>query len=157
MGRSKKKVKTANTDKLKSREVAISQDPDKYYSQQPTWNFNTIDEECWNFGSDEARDTFWDKILPRFQQFEKCTWNEILLKNKTQNHSIKYQDLNPCAQQRLSELRFPTDSIISLRIQGGIRVYGYIPDGRGVYNILWIDLKHGDNQDCVCRSNLKHT
>lgn len=45
--------------------------------------------------------------------------------------------------------------IISLRITENHRLYGYM-SGR-VFNILWYDDDHGDNNNCVCRSHLKHT
>lgn len=42
-----------------------------------------------------------------------------------------------------------------VRITGKHRLYGFM---RGaVFNVLWYDLDHGDNDTCVCRSRKKHT
>lgn len=63
--------------------------------------------------------------------------------------------MNKVAQDRLFEKRIEAESLISLRLTGTHRLYGYMT-GR-VFNILWYDDDHGDNAECVCRSRLKHT
>ena len=74
---------------------------------------------------------------------------------KKQKHSIKVKDLNKTAQDRLAARYIEAESIISLRITGNHRLYGYIT-GK-VFHVLWYDDDHGDNHTCVCRSSLKHT
>jgi hypothetical protein len=86
---------------------------------------------------------------------ESQTWNEILVKDKKQNHAIDVDDLNKAAQDRLAELYIEAESLISLRVTGNHRLYGYMMGN--VFNILWYDDEHGDNKTCVCRSYLKHT
>jgi hypothetical protein len=86
---------------------------------------------------------------------ETQTWNEILVRDKKQNHSINAQDLNKVAQNRMADKYIEAESLISLRVTGNHRLYGYMI-GR-VFNILWYDDDHGDNSTCVCRSYLKHT
>lgn len=93
--------------------------------------------------------------MPYFQSLEKQTWNEILLVNKKNNHSLNLDDLNKVAQDRLVELKIEAESLISLRLSGKHRIYGF-RNGR-VFNILWYDDDHGDNDTCVCRSRKKHT
>ena len=92
-------------------------------------------------------------------QIRKCghfqTWSEILVKDKKQNHSIIVNDLNKSAQDRLASKYIEAESLISLRLTGNHRLYGYMT-GR-VLNVLWYDDNHGDNNACVCRSYLKHT
>lgn len=83
------------------------------------------------------------------------TWSEILVKDKKQNHSINVESLNKAAQERLAEKYIEAESLISLRLTGNHRLYGYMT-GR-VFHILWYDDRHGDNRDCVCRFYLKHT
>lgn len=56
---------------------------------------------------------------------------------------------------RLAEKYIELDSIISLRLTGKHRLYGYIQ--KSTFYVLWYDDNHGDNNECVCRSNLKHT
>ena len=72
-----------------------------------------------------------------------------------QNHSLNLKDLNKVAQDRLISMYIEAESLISLRITGTHRLYGYMV-GR-VFTILWYDDNHGDNEKCVCRSHLKHT
>ena len=86
---------------------------------------------------------------------ETQTWGEILLQNKKQNHSLNLDELNKAAQNRLASKYIEAESLISLRVTGNHRLYGYIT-GR-VFNVLWYDDDHGDNSTCVCRSYLKHT
>ena len=81
--------------------------------------------------------------------------NDILVAAKKQNHSIEPASLNKSARDRLVQLRLELGSIISLRISGNHRLYGYMV-GR-VFCILWYDDDHGDNSTCVCRSKRKHT
>ena len=100
-------------------------------------------------------DLIWSEILPRLQALESQTWSEILVRDKKQNHSINVADLNKDAQARLADRYIEAESLISLRITGNHRIYGYIT-GR-VFNIIWYDDDHGDNNTCVCRSYLKHT
>lgn len=86
---------------------------------------------------------------------ESQTWNEILVRDKKQNHAINVEALNRTAQVRLADRFIEAESLISLRVTGSHRLYGYM-SGR-VFNILWYDDDHGDNKTCVCRSYLKHT
>lgn len=58
------------------------------------------------------------------------------------------------AQDRLASKYIEAEALISLRLTGNHRLYGYMT-GR-VFNVLWYDDNHGDNNDCVCRSYLKH-
>ena len=98
---------------------------------------------------------FSTKIFPRLQAFETQTWNEILIHNKKQNHPLDLTKLNKAAQIRLASRHIEVESLISLRINSTHRLYGYMT-GR-VFNILWYDDDHGNNNTCVCRSHLKHT
>ena len=111
------------------RKAATERDPDQFYRQHPAWNFSSCDKELWSLNAAEARLLFWDEILPRFQGLESQTWSDILVKARKYNHS--------------------------LRVTATHRVYGIMQDS--VFNILWIDLDHGDNETCVCRSHKKHT
>lgn len=139
----------------KSRYVAQTENPDSYYREHPAWGFNTCDTEMWGFTADNIGDAFWTEILPFLKNTETRTWSDILINAKKQNHSIDVSKLNAGAQKRLTELYVEHDSIISLRLSATHRIYGYTV-GR-VFNILWYDSNHGDNDTCVCRSEKKHT
>ena len=137
------------------RKAIAKKNPDQFYKQHPAWNFSSCDKEFWSLDAVEARLLFWDEILPRFQGLESQTWNEILVKAQKYNHSIYVTSLNKAATDRLAALKIEAESIISLRVTATHRVYGIMQDA--VFNILWIDLDHGDNETCVCRSHKKHT
>ena len=96
-----------------------------------------------------------DWNFPVSKRTGKKKWHTILVEEKKKNHSIKINDLNKIAQDRLAEKHIEAESIISLRITATHRLYGYIV-GK-VFNILWYDNNHGDNENCVCRSNKRHT
>ena len=135
--------------------AAIANSPEQYYGENPSWRFSTIDIKMWSSVNDSVQKIFWNEILPKLQGWESQNWKEILLDAKKHNHSIKVEDLNPIAISRLEELMIEQNSILSLRLSGTHRIYGYIV--KNVFCILWVDLDHGDNKRCVCRSRKKHT
>lgn len=130
-------------------------DPEHFYPENPAWSFANIDSEMWTFSQNHIGRKFWTEILPYLQALETQTWKDILLIGKKQNHSLNPNDLNRVAQERLADMRIEAESLISLRLSGKQRIYGFMT-GR-VFNLLWYDDDHGDNLSCVCRSHLKHT
>lgn len=139
----------------KGRSIAQGGDPEQYYSQNPAWSFANADTDMWAFSKKHIGDLIWSEILPLFKALESQTWNEILVRDKKKNHSLDLNDLNKIAQDRLADRYIEAESLISLRVTGNHRLYGYM-SGR-VFNVLWYNDDHGDNSRCVCRSHLKHT
>lgn len=131
------------------------ENPSQYYSQNPAWTFANSDQDMWAFSKEHVGEVIWTEIIPRLRALETQTWSEILVRDKKQNHSLDLNDLNRVAQDRLITRYIEAESLISLRVTGTHRLYGYMT-GR-VFNILWYDDEHGDNSKCVCRSHLKHT
>lgn len=131
------------------------ENPSQYYSQNPAWTFANSDQDMWAFSKEHVGEVIWTEILPRLRALETQTWSEILVRDKKQNHSLDLNDLNRVDQDRLITRYIEAESLISLRVTGTHRLYGYMT-GR-VFNILWYDDEHGDNSKCVCRSHLKHT
>ena len=142
-------------DKAKGKIIAQGGDPEQYYSQNPAWTFANADQEMWAFSQEHIGELIWSEILPRLKALETQTWGEILVRDKKQNHSLNLDDLNKVAQDILAARYIEAESLIFLRVTGNHRLYGYM-SGR-VFNILWYDDDHGDNNKCVCRSRLKHT
>ncbi len=153
MAASNKRIK--NNKAPQGNKILTGGSPDKYYNSHPSWRFSTCDREAWSLFSTKPKDIFWDEILPRLKNLETQTWSDILVNAKKQNHLINIPSLSKTAVDRLNELMLELDSIISLRLTGTHRIYGFM-DG-STFNILWVDLNHGDNKDCVCRSHKKHT
>ena len=131
------------------------ENPSQYYSQNPAWTFANSDQDMWAFSKEHVGEVIWTEIIPRLRALETQTWSEILVRDKQQNHSLDLNDLNRVDQDRLITRYIEAESLISLRVTGTHRLYGYMT-GR-VFNILWYDDEHGDNSKCVCRSHLKHT
>lgn len=131
------------------------ENPSQYYSQNPAWTFANSDQDMWAFSKEHVGEVIWTEIIPRLRALETQTWSEILVRDKKQNHSLDLNDLNRVVQDRLITRYIEAESLISLRVTGTHRLYGYMT-GR-VFNILWYDDEHGDNSKCVCRSHLKHT
>lgn len=132
--------------------------PESVLGAHPAWNLAACDMDAggsWSFCKERLLDDFWDVILPKLQQFESMTWGDIFVVAKKQNHSNELESLNKCARDRLEELRIEAEAIKSLRIGGKLRIYGFMVGP--VYNILWYDNDHGDNDTCVCRAHKKHT
>lgn len=139
----------------KGERVVQRENPEEYYSQNPSWRFSTCDKERWSIFQKEVVDVFWEEIWPRLQDLETQTWGEILIISNKQNHAINVKSLNKGAAERLEELYIEAESIISLRVTGKHRIYGYMSGSS--LNVLWVDFDHGDNTTCVCRSYKKHT
>lgn len=155
MAVSKKKKRVKRKENPNEKFIAQGGDPEQYYSENPAWTFANADQNMWAFSQDHIEELIWTEILPRLKNLETQTWSEILIKNKKQNHSLNLDDLNKKAQERLAAKYIEAESLISLRVTGNHRLYGYMT-GR-VFNVLWYDDTHGDNSTCVCRSYLKHT
>ena len=155
MAGSKKDKKIKQKEIPKGRSIAQGGDPEQYYSENPAWTFANADQEMWAFSQEHIGEQIWTEILPRLKALETQTWSEILLRDKKQNHSLDMNDLNKVAQDRLASKYIEAESLISLRVKGNRSLYGYMI-GR-LFNVLWYDDDHGDNDRCVCRSHLKHT
>ncbi len=155
MAGSKRKKEVKQREVPDGKRIAQGGDPERYYSENPVWAFANSDQEMWAFSQEHMGELFWKEIFPRLKALETQTWSEILVRDKKQNHSLDLDELNKAAQDRLASKYIEAESLISLRITGNHRLYGYMT-GR-VFNVLWYDDDHGDNSTCVCRSRLKHT
>lgn len=155
-GRNIKKVKQDYIIDGTKKQVNQKENPDSYNTYNVIFQFKRIDKGgSWAFNKEKCGMDFWDKVLPKINDIEKMTWNEVLVVNKKKNHSIEIDQLNKCAQDRLKVLKIYDDEICSLRIEGKIRLYGLRDKEK--FNILWYDDNHGDNDSCVCRSRKKYT
>ena len=143
-----KKAKSKFTPK--SKEI-VSANPDAFYSENPSWCFNSCDKEYWQL----EKHAFWSELLPKFKGLETQHWQEILVTAKKENHQIDVSLLNKKARDRLNDLCIEAEAIMSIRLQGTHRLYGYMQ--KSVFCVLWYDTNHGDNDECVCRSRKKHT
>jgi len=151
----KKQKKVIQSQSPKGKIILDGGNPNQYYSSHPSWNFSSCDKKKWSIWATETKDIFWSEIFPHLQSWEGMTWSEILVAAKKQNHTLDSKNLSKSATDRLSELYVEADSLISLRMTGTHRLYGFMSGS--AFNILWVDLDHGDNENCVCRSYKKNT
>lgn len=117
-----KKIKSKKSNYEKS--IINNNDPNKYYSDNPSWAFSSIDTKMWTISKENIGDIIWDEIFPKLKNLETQTWEEILIKGKKLNHSINIESLNKKAVDRLAEKYIELDSIISLRLTGNIDYMG---------------------------------
>lgn len=156
MGRYNKKKEPISKFSSNRKEVRARENPNSIYGKNPSWSFSACDKEgSWAFSKDRLIDDFWERILPKLREFEKTTWGSILLDGKKSHHHISVSDCNKCAIDRLMEIGVFEDELLSLRLGGNLRLYGYLSES--TYVIIWYDNDHGDNNSCVCRSHKKHT
>lgn len=133
-------------------------DPASIMSQPPAWSFLACDSDSsvrWAFCKERLTHVFWDVILPYLRNLETMTYGDIFVSAKKQNHSNQVEKLNKCARERMEELNIEEEALRSLRLGGSLRIYGYLVGS--VFNIVWYDDDHGDNDTCVCRCYKKYT
>lgn len=152
---SRKTNVTQRQEGCKNRKTNYQKNSENIYSSVPTWRFSVSDSNQWSFSKDNVGDSFWTEVLPYLKSIETQTWHEVFIAAKKQNHSINVTSLNSVAQKRLEQLCIETSSLLSLRLSGKHRIYGYFE--YGAFCILWYDSEHGDNTSCVCESAKKHT
>jgi hypothetical protein len=86
-------------------------------------------------------------VREKLAHFETMTWSEILVTGKKRNHSIKVSAITAAARERLEAIGLALDEVVSLRLAGKERVFGYLDNG--VLVLLWWDPNHQ-----VCPSTL---
>lgn len=91
------------------------------------------------------------EVRSKLAQFETMNWREILLDSKKQNHSVDVDRLILHAQKWLDDHKYLEEKLVSLRLSGRERIWGYLAE-HGVMVVLWWDPDHE-----VCPSLLKHT
>lgn len=139
----------------KNRKTNYQDFPGYTYSSYPSWRFSASDNNQWGLVKENIGDNIWTEILPYLKNIETQTWQEIFVAAKKNNHSVNVSSLNSIAQKRLEELHLEMDSLLSLRLSGKHRIYGFFD--YDAFCILWYDNEHGDNTNCVCKSAKKHT
>ncbi len=113
--------------------------PTSYNHVRPSWRVASM-ELVSPYGWHTVEGQKLRDIREKLAHFETLTWNEILVAAKKRNHSIAVPDLSPEAQKRVEELGLGLDEVVSLRLSGAERVFGYLDNG--VLVLLWWDPNH---------------
>lgn len=110
-------------------------------SLPPAWRLSMlemVDPFGWHKIENKEKLT---EVLRKLGDFEKLTWNEILVQRKKQNHSVNTGDLCKEAQDRLIEIKQDDiESLISLRLSGPERIWGIREES--ILKLLWWDPNH---------------
>jgi hypothetical protein len=116
----------------------------------PAWRLSSL-ELMDPFGWHELTGEKLREIHQKIGDFERRTWNEILIVSKKQNHSVAVSALCKSARDRLAELRLDdVETLVSLRLSGTERVWGIRT--HNVLTLLWWDPDHD-----VCPSLKRNT
>ena len=116
----------------------------------PSWQISLL-QMVHPWGWHDIEKTKTEEIKTKLAEFEKKTWNTILVDERHRNHRIPKNKLSDGAQQRLAEVgQDDVDYLVSLRLSGKERVFGIL--NMGVLRLLWWDPDHQ-----ICPSPKKHT
>jgi len=106
---------------------------------------------CDPFGWQKLDRVKFAEIRKKLTEFEKLTWNEILVANQHKNHTVRRDKLSKDARDRLTALQLDDqEDFVSLRLTGVERVWGIRIEG--AMTLIWWDPNH-----LVCPSLKKHT
>jgi hypothetical protein len=123
--------------------------PTAYADEHPSWRVARLQVAA-PFGWSDVSAAKILEIRTKLASFESMTWNDILVLSKKQNHSVAVNDLSKAARDCLVELNIVVDDLVSLRLSGKERVWGY--RSGAVLHVVWWDPDHE-----VCPSLLRHT
>lgn len=139
--------KFPKTDKIPRVREQVHRIGEMYIS----WHLRILDTDGnWSW-KDIDKETVWKEIHSKLSEIERKTWNEILVKEKTRNHTVPISEICIEAQNRLRKIRqHDIDNLISLRLSGKKRVWGIRAES--IFKILWWDPNH-----TVCPVYKKHT
>lgn len=130
--------------------IPVAAVPPSSNAEAPAWRIGRlefVDPYGWHV-VDVAK---LNEIRIKLSQYEAKTWNDILVREKHWNHTVRAIDLGKDARSRLAAIHLDdVEELVSLRLTGPERVWGYRIGF--VLHILWWDPKHQ-----VCPSPKKHT
>ncbi len=120
------------------------------YSLRPSWRVESLEMRN-RFGWHVLSGDKLREIREKLGFLESMTWADLLVGAKKQHHSVDISRIIPEARRRLEERRLLLEKVVSLRLSGEERVWGYLAEN-GVLVLLWWDPCHE-----ICPSALKHT
>jgi len=134
----KKQVKFGATPSLKKEPVFTQ--GFSFNDHRPSWRVNRlqlIDPYGWHELSLHQIRYIQGKLV----EFERKTWNEILVFAKKQNHSVPVSGLKcPRARKWMRENMPDQEELWSLRLSGAERIWGVYSEG--VFNLIFWDPEH---------------
>jgi hypothetical protein len=132
----------------------VASDPESYLKQTPVWRFSDFDwDSDWGFTSCVERiANIRSHIEEHLASFETMTWAEILRasggrNNGNNSHEVQRDKFKTDVQKRLDSRKVLADTLFSLRLDAGTRVYG-VREGRCL-RIVFFDPFHKDKAKCA--------
>lgn len=115
-------------------------EPESVMKLSPAWQVSIL-EMVDPFGWHALDAVTIRTIHRKLAEFEGRTWADILVKEKSNNHTVEVSKICREARQRLEAInQADTDNLVSLRLSGKERIWG-IQNGR-VLKVLWWDPEH---------------
>ncbi|MBH1943152.1 hypothetical protein I5L01_02795 [Erythrobacter sp. YJ-T3-07] len=138
----------------KGETVRAAVDPNSYLEQTPVWRFSDFDwESSWGYESclDSAA-KLRGHIEQHLSSFETMTWGEILKatggrRQGNNSHAISRDKFKPDVEARLRQRNVLADTLFSLRLDAGTRVYG-VREG-SCLRLVFFDPYHKDKAKCA--------
>jgi len=135
--------------------IKVGADPESYLKETPVWRFGDFD---WEGPWGETVTTHIANVKEHMQShlasFETMTWAEILKASGgrgrsggNNSHPIERSKFKKAVQERLAERKILADTLFSLRLDAGTRVYGVRE--RNCLSIVFFDPHHKDKDKCA--------
>lgn len=139
---------------LDSKRVKQAVEPESYLQKKPVWRFGDFD---WDgpYGLAAVAycaDSFVGHIRSHLSNYETMTWAEILKatggrSHGNNSHEIRRNLFKREVQQMLTNKGIHADTLFSLRLDAGTRIYG-VRYGE-VLNLVFFDPFHKEHDKCA--------
>ncbi|MER8916207.1 hypothetical protein NKI32_20515 [Mesorhizobium sp. M0761] len=142
--------------KPRAGDVRIQSDPESYLKQTPVWRFIDFDwDGPWGHACCVSHvASIRTHVENHLASFETMTWAEILKaaggkgEGKGNNsHDISRDKFKKVVQERLTSKSILADTLFSLRLDAGTRIYGVRE--RNCLRIVFFDPHHKDKEKCA--------
>jgi hypothetical protein len=152
----KKKHSPKYVKQPKGDQIKIALNPDSYLQETPVWRFCDFDwDGPWGLETCSYRiRQMQTHIQQHLSSFETMTWAEILKASGgkgagkgNNSHEIPRDKFKKEAIERLKKSGIKADTIFSLRLDAGTRIYG-VREGRCL-RITFFDPHHKDHDKCA--------
>lgn len=138
---SKRKRAKSDFQPRQRKAVRIAEDVDGLRSLNFKWRaderYIDYDHREWGWKKVKIKE-FFQKLLPRLQDYETMTWDEVLRRDSC--HDMEASKLSPAAQRRLLQILPDIDTLHQLDMKQPCRLWGY--RDRQILYLIWHDPKH---------------
>lgn len=141
MSKRQKKRAKFSTPPLQRKTPHIAENVDDLTTRNFKWRMDEAyidyDHEEWGWGQVGIRQ-FFQCLLPRLQDYETMTWNEIT--QRVSCHAMEVSRICPAAKRRLQEMNLDIDTLHQIDMRQPCRLWGY--RDKQILYIIWHDPNH---------------